>query len=51
MNKFYLSKETIALVVVFFDIVIGLVLFATFMYLHAMQNITVFEINELTVTA
>ena len=51
LNKIYLTKETIALVVVFCDIGISFLAFFSFLYLRAFQNITAIEINEQVVSA
>ncbi len=51
INKFYLSKEQIALVVVIIDIGVTFFMYITFIYLRAMQFITSYEVDEAVVTA
>jgi hypothetical protein len=46
MGKYYLDKETVAFIVVLFDIGISFLLFFLFQYLRAMQLQTNFEITE-----
>ena len=52
LNKYYLSKEVIALVVVLIDAGLGLLLyFFLGIYLRSMQHMTMHEINESVLTA
>ena len=51
LDKLYLSKDVVALVVVFSDIAIGFILFIMFQYLRGLQYITNDEIDGSTLTA
>ncbi len=51
MDKLYLEKDKLALIIVLLDLGIAFFMYLTFLYLKAMQNITDVEINEAVVTA
>ena len=51
LNKLYLKKETVALVVVFCDLAVGFLLLGLLYYLRTMQYITESEIEESSITA
>ena len=46
MDKIYLEKSKVALIVVLLDLGIAFFMWITFVYLRAFQNITLHEINE-----
>lgn len=51
LDSLYLEKGTVALVVVLFDLGIAFIMYTSFLYLRAMQNITAVEVNDQDVTA
>ena len=51
MDKYYLDKERVALIVVFLDVVISLMMFFLFQFLRAIQVLEDSEINEAIVQA
>ena len=51
LNKIYLSKDQIALIVVLLDLGISFLMYLSFVYLRAMQKITAAEVDEAVVTA
>ena len=50
-KNIYLSKESIALIVVLVDLGVTFFMYLTFVYLRAMQYITSYEVNESVVDA
>ena len=46
-----LKKETVAMIVVFADIFVSILLFIMFAFLRSMQNITAQEIDDAEITA
>ena len=51
LNRVFLPKESIAMIVVVLDLLVGVLILAQFAYIRLMQTVTAREINEQVVTA